>query len=186
MSLKERYKKEIAPELMKELGLKNIYAVPTLEKVVVNMGVGRFKDDKNYLESASKDLALISGQKPNIRKARKSISGFKLRAGEPVGLVVTLRGPRMWDFFEKLVNIVLPRLRDFRGISRRALDGSGNLNIGLSEHTVFPEIDPNRVDKLKGLEVTIVTTAKDDEEGFKLLSKLGTPFRQNQNQKTKN
>lgn len=177
MNLKERYKKKVAPELVKELGVSNIYAVPSLEKIVVNMGVGRFKDDKSYLGSAGEDLALITGQKPSIRKAKQSISGFKLRAGDPVGLAVTLRGQRMWDFFEKLVNVVLPRVRDFRGISEKALDGSGNLNVGFSEHTVFPEIDPNKVDKLKSLEVTIVTTAKDNEVGYKLLSKLGTPFK---------
>jgi len=147
-----------------------------IEKIVVSMGVGRFKDDPKYLESAANDLAIITGQKPAVRPAKKAIAGFKLKAGEPVGLVVTLRGKRMRAFFEKLIKIVLPRLRDFHGVSRKSFDGSGNYSLGIEEHTVFPEIDPNKVDKIKSLEVTIVTTAKTDEEGFKLLKELGMPF----------
>ncbi len=147
-----------------------------LEKIVVNMGVGKALGDSKYLESASNDLVVITGQKPAVRKAKKAIAGFKLRAGDPVGLMVTLRGRRMRDFFQKLVNIVLPRLRDFHGVSRESFDGSGNYSLGITEHTVFPEIDPNKVGKIKSLEVTIVTTAKTDEEGFELLEKLGMPF----------
>jgi large subunit ribosomal protein L5 len=147
-----------------------------LEKIIVNMGVGRFKDDKKYLESAADDLAIITGQRPATRVARKAIAGFKLRAGDPVGLVVTLRGKRADDFFKKLVCIVLPRLRDFHGVPRKAFDGSGNYTLGIEEHTVFSEIDPNKVDKIKGLEITIVTTAKTDEEGLQLLEDLGMPF----------
>jgi large subunit ribosomal protein L5 len=148
----------------------------TLEKIVVNMGVGKAADDPKYLEAASNDLAVIAGQKPAVRTAKKAVAGFKLRAGDPVGLMVTLRGRRMRDFFEKLVKIVLPRRRDFRGVSRRAFDGSGNYTLGIEEHIVFPEIDPNKVDKVKGLEITIVTSAKTDEEGLQLLEELGMPF----------
>lgn len=148
----------------------------TLEKIIVNMGVGRALDDPKYLESAMRDLAVITGQKPAVRKAKKAIAGFKLKAGDAVGLMVTLRGKRMRDFFEKLVKIVLPRLRDFRGVSRKSFDGSGNYSLGIEEHTVFPEIDSNKVEKIKGLEVTIVTTAKTDEEALGLLEKLGMPF----------
>ncbi len=147
-----------------------------LEKIVVNMGVGKALDDSKYLESASNDLVVITGQKPAVRKAKKAIAGFKLRAGDPIGLMVTLRGRRMRDFFQKLVNIVLPRLRDFHGVSRESFDGGGNYSLGITEHTVFPEIDPNKVGKIKSLEVTIVTTAKTDEEGLELLEKLGMPF----------
>ena len=148
----------------------------SLEKIVVSMGVGRALGDSKYLESAAEDLQVITGQKPAIRVAKKAIAGFKLRAGESVGLVVTLRGKRMWFFFEKLVHIVLPRLRDFHGVSRKSFDGGGNYSLGIEEHTVFPEIDPNKVGKIKGLEVTIVTTAKTDKEGVELLEKLGMPF----------
>ena len=148
----------------------------SLEKIVVSMGTGKQSDDSKYLESATNDLEVITGQKPAVRSAKKAIAAFKLRAGEPVGLMVTLRGKRMRDFFEKLVNIVLPRLRDFHGVSRKSFDGSGNYSLGIEEHTVFPEIDPNKVGRVKGLEVTIVTTAGTDEEGLKLLEKLGMPF----------
>lgn len=149
---------------------------PTLEKIIVSIGTGKQKDDSKYLESAAEDLQVITGQKAAVRAAKKAIAGFKLRAGEPVGLVVTLRGKRMKDFFEKLVNIVLPRLRDFHGVLRKSFDGRGNYSLGIEEHPVFPEIDPNKVGKIKSLEVTIVTTAKTDEEGFELLEKLGMPF----------
>ena len=147
-----------------------------LEKIVVNMGTGKYKDDPKYLESAAEDLQVITGQKAAVRMAKKAIAGFKLRAGDLAGLVVTLRGKRMRDFFEKLVNIVLPRLRDFHGVSKKSFDGRGNYNLGIEEHIVFPEIDPNKVGKIKGLEVTIVTTAETDEEGLKLLESLGMPF----------
>jgi len=147
-----------------------------LEKIVINMGVGKALDDPQYLESAANDLVVITGQKPAVRTAKKAVAGFKLKIGDPVGLMVTLRGKRMWDFFEKLIHIVLPRLRDFHGVSRRAFDGSGNYSLGIEEQTVFPEIDSNKVSKVKGLELTIVTTAKTDEGGLKLLEKLGMPF----------
>jgi large subunit ribosomal protein L5 len=150
-----------------------------LKKIVVNMGVGKHKEDPKYLESAAEDLAVITGQRPATRTAKKAVAGFKLKPDEPVGLMVTLRGKRMRDFFEKLVNIVLPRLRDFRGVSRDSFDGSGNYSLGIEEHTVFPEIDPNKVNKIKGLEVTIVTTAETNEEGMKLLEELGIPFEKN-------
>ncbi len=150
---------------------------PTLEKIVVSIGTGKQKDDAKYLESAAEDLQVITGQKPAIRAAKKAIAGFKLRAGDTVGLVVTLRGKRMWFFFEKLIHIVLPRLRDFHGVPRKSFDGRGNYSLGIEEHTVFPEIDPNKVGKIKGLEVTIVTTAKTDEEGLNLLEGLGVPFK---------
>lgn len=148
----------------------------SLEKIVVNMGVGKALEDPKYLESAMEDLAVITGQKPVSRSAKKAVSGFKVRAGDVVGLAVTLRGRRMEDFVKKLVGIVLPRLRDFRGLSHRSFDGHGNYSLGIPEHTVFPEIDPNKVSKIKSLEITIVTTAKNDEEGFKLLQTLGMPF----------
>ena len=147
-----------------------------LEKIVVNMGTGKYKDDSKYLEAAAEDLQVITGQKAAIRTAKKAIAGFKLRAGDPVGLMVTLRGKRMQDFFEKLVSIVLPRLRDFHGVSKKSFDGSGNYNLGIEEHAVFPEIDPNKVGKIKGLEVTIVTSSENDKEGLELLEKLGMPF----------
>jgi len=147
-----------------------------LEKIVVNMGVGKALDDPKYLESAANDIMVITGQKPAVRKAKKAVASFKLKAGDPIGLVVTLRGKRMWAFFEKLVNIVLPRLRDFHGVSRESFDGSGNYTLGIAEHTVFPEIDPNKVDRIKGLEVTLVTAAQTDSEGLKLLEELGMPF----------
>lgn len=148
----------------------------TLQKIVVNMGVGRAREDKDFLESARRDLALITGQKPAERPAKRAIAGFKVRAGELIGLTVTLRGERMWSFFRKLVGVILPRLRDFRGVSRRSFDGRGNYSLGITEHNVFPEIDPNKAGKIKSLEITIVTTAKDDESGFNLLKELGMPF----------
>lgn len=148
----------------------------TLKKIVVNMGIGSAKEDKDFLESAGKDLAEITGQKPSLRPAKRAIAGFKVRAGEIVGLTATLRGRRMWAFFQKLVQVVLPRLRDFRGVSRESFDGSGNYNLGITEHTVFPEIDPNKVERIKNLGITIVTTAKNDEEGYRLLQELGMPF----------
>jgi len=148
----------------------------SLEKIIVSMGTGKQKDDSKYLEAAAEDLRVITGQKPAIRAAKKAVAGFKLRAGEPVGLVVTLRGKRMQSFFEKLVHVVLPRLRDFHGVSRKSFDGGGNYSLGIEEHTVFPEIDPNKVGKIKGLEVTMVTTAETDEEGLELLKELGIPF----------
>jgi len=176
INLKEKYQKTIAPQIAKDLGLKNLLAAPKLEKIVVNMGLKEAMDDKKVLESASGDLAVITGQKPKIAKARRSIAGFKLRAGQPIGLVVTLRGQRMYDFLEKLIKIVLPRLRDFQGISLAGFDGQGNYSLGITEQIVFPEIDYAKVDKVRGLEITLVTKAKTDEVAKKLLVLLGLPF----------
>lgn len=178
MNLKEQYENEIKPQLQNELGLSNPMAVPNLQKIAVNMGVGSKKEDKEYIESARHDLESITGQKAALRSAKKSIAGFSVRKGQLVGLQVTLRGPRMWDFFEKFVKVDLPRIRDFRGISRKSFDKHGNISIGVTEHTVFPEIDPNKVDKIKPLGVVITTTARNDAEGYALLKALGFPFRE--------
>ncbi len=177
LRLKEKYYKEVVPALMKELGLQNVMEVPRIEKVVLNIGVGEGKDNAKALEAAARDLAIISGQKPVIRRARKSIAGFRLRKGQPIGVKVTLRGDRMWAFLDRLINIALPRVRDFRGISPHAFDGRGNYSLGFREQLVFPEIDYDKIDKVRGLQVTIVTTAETDEEAYKLLEKLGMPFR---------
>ncbi len=177
LRLKEKYYKEVVPALMKELGLKNIMEVPRIEKVVLNIGVGEGKENAKALEAAARDLAIISGQKPVIRRARKSIAGFRLRKGQPIGVKVTLRGDRMWAFLDRLINVALPRVRDFRGISPHAFDGRGNYSLGFREQLVFPEIDYDKIDKVRGLQVTIVTTAETDEEAYKLLEKLGMPFR---------
>ncbi len=174
--LKEKYKKEIVPVLTKDLGRSNILSLPRVVKVVVNFGIGRFKDDKGLIESTKKDITVICGQKPQVRHAKKAISNFKLRKGDIIGMSVTLRGDRMWAFLDKLFNIVLPRVRDFKGLSKKAFDGSGNYTIGLTEHTVFPEVNPNAVDKIKSLEVTIVTNAKNNNEGELLLLGLGLPL----------
>jgi large subunit ribosomal protein L5 len=176
INLKEKYQKMIAPQLAKDLGLKNILAVPQLEKIVVNIGLKEAMDDKKILEAASNDLAAITGQKPKITKARRSIAGFKLRAGQPIGLAVTLRGQRMYDFLEKLIKVVLPRLRDFQGVSLAGFDGRGNYSLGIPEQIVFPEIEHAKVDKIRGLEITLVTKAKTDAVAKKLLTLLGLPF----------
>lgn len=175
-SLQERFKKEIAVLLQKELGLKNAMAVPTLSKIVVNMGVKDAIADKKNLEKASIIMAAITGQKPKWASARKSISSFKLREGDKIGLVVTLRGRKMYDFFERLISVVLPRFRDFHGVGKESFDGKGNYTLGFTESTVFPEIDPGKVDKIQGFEVSIVTTATDDKSGFTLLKAMGMPF----------
>lgn len=177
LRLKEKYYREVVPALMKELGLKNVMEVPRIEKIVLNIGVGEGKDNAKALESAARDLAVISGQKPIIRRARKSVAGFRLRKGQPIGVKVTLRGDRMWAFLDRLINIALPRVRDFRGVSPNSFDGRGNYSLGLREQLVFPEIDYDQIDKVRGLQVTIVTTAETDEEAYKLLEKLGMPFR---------
>lgn len=182
MTLKQKFDTEIIKNLQKELKIRNPMAVPKPTKVVVNMGVGRFRDDARFIESCINDTALICGQKPHLKRAKKSIAGFKIRQGDKIGLSVTLRGRRMWDFLEKLICIALPRTRDFRGIAKTALDGQGNLTVGIKEHTSFPEIDPNKVDKVKSMEVTIVTSAKNDEEGYKLLEMLGMPFKKSKDQ----
>jgi len=175
--LKERYKKEIVPALMKSLGLENPMQVPRVSKVVVNIGVGEALDNAKALDAAVSDLMLITGQKPIITKARRSIAAFKLREGRQIGVKVTLRGERMWSFLDRLMNIALPRVRDFRGVSPDAFDGRGNYTLGLREQLVFPEIEYDKIDKLRGLEVSIVTTARNDEEGRQLLQMLGMPFK---------
>lgn len=175
-TLQKKFNEEIKKKLQQDLGIKNDMAIPRLSKIVLNMGVKDVLTDKKNLEKAAAALTQITGQKPGVTKARKSISSFKLRKGEKIGLRVTLRGKRMYDFFEKLANIVLPRLRDFHGVRRESFDGSGNYTLGFNEQTVFPEIDPAKIDKIQGLEITIVTTAKDNKEGFTLLQALGMPF----------
>jgi len=177
MSLKEEFREKTRRQLQKELGLKNPMAVPTLQKINVVMGIGSKRDDKAFVTEAQKDMAAICGQKPNTRPAKKSLAGFSVRQGQLVGLRVTLRGRRMWDFFEKFVKSTLPRMRDFRGISKKSMDKCGNISVGIPEHTVFAEIDPNKVDKIKPLGVVITTTARDDEYGYALLKALGFPFK---------
>ena len=175
--MKLRFRKEGVPALMKELGLKNPMQVPRLEKIVVNMGLGEALANNKILESAVDQLAAITGQKPVVTRARKSIANFKLREGQGIGAMVTLRGERMYEFLDRLISVALPRIRDFRGLSRRAFDGRGNFNIGLREQIMFPEINYDQVDKLRGLEVAIVTSARNDEEGYALLKQMGMPFR---------
>lgn len=177
MSLKIKYQTELSKQLKEKLGIKNLLAVPKLSKIVINMGVRDVLTDKGNLEKQAVVMAQISGQKPKVMKAKKSISTFKLREGDEIALMVTLRGSRMYDFFEKLVSIVLPRIRDFHGVKKESFDGRGNYTLGFSESTVFPEIDPSKIDKIQGLEVIIVTTAKNNEEGLTLLETLGMPFR---------
>ncbi|MBI2328584.1 MAG: 50S ribosomal protein L5 [Chloroflexi bacterium] len=175
LRLKEKYKQEVIPALM-EHGYKNIMQLPRLEKVVLNIGVGEAVQNAKALEAAERDLAAISGQHPVTTHAKKSIAAFKLRAGMPIGLKVTLRGERMYDFFDKLVNIILCRIREFQGVSRNSFDGRGNYTLAFKEQTVFPEIDYDKIDKARGLEVSIITTARTDEEGRRLLELLGMPF----------
>ncbi|OGC53978.1 50S ribosomal protein L5 [candidate division WWE3 bacterium RIFCSPHIGHO2_01_FULL_48_15] len=175
--LKEIYQKEIVPKLKDEIGKGSPYGVPTLVKIVLNCGVGREKDQRESLDKAKEELSRIAGQTPSFRLAKKAISSFSIREGDLVGLSLTLRGRKMWDFFEKLVKVVLPRTRDFAGISRKSFDGHGNLTVGIGEHTAFPEIDPHKVEKIRGLEITIVTNAGDDEKAYRVLKELGMPFR---------
>jgi len=175
-NLRERYQKEIKEKLQKEFGLDNIFTVPKVEKVVVNMGIGEATEDKKIVEKAKEDMIAITGQVPKVAKARLSIAGFKLREGDPIGLVVNLRGKRMYNFLEKLFTIIFPRLRDFRGVSKKGFDGRGNYNLGLREQIVFPEIDYAKIDKVRGLQITIVTSAKDDKQAERLLKELGMPF----------
>lgn len=175
--LEEKYLTEVVPQLKAGLGYDNIMQLPKLRKIVLSIGLGEATQEPKALEAAEKDLATISGQHPVTTRAKKSISAFKLRAGVPIGMMVTLRGKRMYDFFDKLVNVVLPRFRDFRGVSRDSFDGRGNYSLGMKEQIVFPEIDYDKVDKIRGLEVTIVTTAKNDDEGRTLLELMGMPFR---------
>jgi large subunit ribosomal protein L5 len=178
--MKERYTNEIAPALFKALDMENTMQVPRIEKVVVNIGVGEALDNAKALDAAVGDLTQITGQKPIIQKARKSIANFKLREGRAIGVKVTLRGERMWSFLDRLMNIALPRVRDFRGVSANSFDGRGNYTLGLREQLVFPEIEYDKIDKLRGLEVTIVTSARNDDEARLLLQMLGMPFRKDQ------
>ncbi len=175
-SLKKLYRQELVPKLMERFGYRNMMQVPKLRKIVLNMGLGEAIQNIKILDSAVEELALIAGQKPVVTRARKSIASFKLRAGMPIGCMVTLRGDRMYDFFTRLVNIALPRVRDFRGISAKAFDGRGNYSLGIKEHIIFPEIDYDKIDKIKGLNVAVVTTAETDEEGKELLGLMGMPF----------
>src|SRR5215469_4348894 len=177
--LLERYKNEIAPALREEFGLANVMQIPTLTKIVVNMGVGEAARDAKLIEGAVRDLTLITGQKPAVARARKSIAQFKLREGMPIGVHVTLRGRRMWEFCDRLLSLALPRIRDFRGLSDRQFDGRGNYTFGLTEQLMFHEINPDQVDRQRGMDVTLVTTATTDEQGRSLLRRLGFPFKEN-------
>jgi len=176
-ALKEKYRKEIVPALMKEFGFKNIMQVPNLKKMIVNIGVGEALDNPKALEAAAADLTKITGQKPVITKAKKSIANFKLREGRAIGAKVTLRGERMWSLFDRLVNIALPRVRDFRGVTEKSFDGRGNYTLGLREQLIFPEIEYDSIDKIRGMELTFVTSAPNDEQATALLKHLGMPFR---------
>jgi large subunit ribosomal protein L5 len=175
--LKEIYNEEIAPAIFEELSLENVMQIPRIEKVVVNVGVGEALDNPKALDEAVKDLSIITGQRPVVTKARKSIANFKLREGRAIGAKVTLRGDRMWAFLDRLINVALPRVRDFRGISPDSFDGRGNYTLGLREQLIFPEIDYDQVDKVRGMEITIVTSAENDDQARALLTKVGMPFR---------
>jgi large subunit ribosomal protein L5 len=175
--LKEKYKKEVIPALMKEFSLSNVMQAPKLEKIVLNIGLGEALDNPKALDAAAGDIMAITGQKPVIIKAKKSIANFKLREGRLIGAKVTLRGEKMWAFIDRLINIALPRLRDFRGVSRDSFDGRGNYTLGLQEQLIFPEIEYDKIDKVRGMEITIVTTAPNDEQSMAMLSMLGMPFR---------
>jgi large subunit ribosomal protein L5 len=176
--LLEHYRKEVVPKLSKEFGYRNVHQVPKLTKIVVNVGLGEATANPKLLEKAAEELAQITGQKAVIRKARKSIANFKLRAGQAVGCTVTLRRERMWEFFDRLVNVSLPRVRDFKGVSAKAFDGRGNFSLGIREQIIFPEIVFDKVDRVIGFNITVCTTARNDAEGRALLAQLGVPFRQ--------
>jgi large subunit ribosomal protein L5 len=176
--LKERYQKEVAPAIAKEFGISNPMAIPRVQKVVLNMGMGEAIANAKILDTAADELRAVTGQKPVITKAKKSIASFKLRQGMPIGVMVTLRGDRMYEFLDRLVSIALPRVRDFRGVSPKAFDGRGNYTIGVREQLIFPEIDFNKVEKLRGMNISIITTARNDEQARALLKGLGMPFRQ--------
>ena len=175
--LKDLYKSQIIPELRGEFGYKNPMAVPRMEKVIVSMGVGRATEDKKFLESAKKDLMMITGQMPAVCKAKKSVSNFKVRAGYETGLKVTIRGGRMYEFMDRLINLAIPRVRDFRGLNPNSFDGRGNYSMGLTEQSVFPEINPSQIEFQQGMNITFVTTANTDEEERKMLALFGMPFR---------
>jgi large subunit ribosomal protein L5 len=175
--LKDRYTNEVAPALKKEFGYKNVMAIPKIEKVVVNMGLGEATQNAKIVDTGADEVMRITGQKPVVTRAKKSIAQFKVRKGMPIGAMVTLRGERMWEFLDRLVSIALPRVRDFRGVSPRGFDGRGNFTLGLKDQLIFPEIDYMKVDKARGMNISVVTTAKTDEESRKLLQLLGMPFR---------
>lgn len=177
--LKDEYLKQVVPELQSRLGVKNAMQLPKLQKIVLSIGLGEAIQNAKALESAERDLATVSGQHPVITRAKKSVAAFKLRSGMPIGVMVTLRGKRMYDFFDRLVNVVLPRFRDFRGLSPDSFDGRGNYNLGITEQIVFPEIDYDKIDRVRGLQVTIITTAKRDSEARSLLELMGMPLRKN-------
>lgn len=177
--LKEKYNKEIAPALAKEFDIKNPMAVPKLEKIIINMGIGEAISNSKLLDTAIEELRTISGQQPVVTKAKKSIAAFKLREGMRIGTMVTLRGERMYEFLDRLISVALPRVRDFRGISPKSFDGRGNYTLGIKEQLIFPEIDFNKVDKTRGMNISIVTTAENDEQGRSLLKSVGMPFRKN-------
>jgi large subunit ribosomal protein L5 len=175
--VQSQYKERVAPQLKEKFKYENVHQIPKLEKIVLNMGLGEAIQNIKIIDSAVEELMLIAGQRPVVTRARKSIAAFKLRTGMPIGCMVTLRRERMYDFFNKLVNIALPRVRDFRGISPKAFDGAGNYSLGIKEHIIFPEIDYDKIDKIKGMNISIVTSAKNDEEGRELLTLMGMPFR---------
>jgi large subunit ribosomal protein L5 len=175
--LKERYEKEVVPALQKEFGYDNIMRVPQVHKLVLNIGMGEAIANAKAMDNAVRDVTDITGQRPVVTRAKRSIASFKLREGMAIGVMVTLRGQRMWDFLDKLVNVALPRLRDFQGVSPDSFDGRGNYTLGLKEQLVFPEVDYDKIDKVRGMEITVVTTARNDEEGRRLLQLLGMPFR---------
>lgn len=175
--LQSQYKERVAPQLKEKFKYENVHQIPRLEKIVLNMGLGEAIQNIKIIDSAVEELMLIAGQRPVVTRARKSIAAFKLRTGMPIGCMVTLRRGRMYDFFNKLVNVALPRVRDFRGISPKAFDGAGNYSLGIKEHIIFPEIDYDKIDKIKGMNISIVTSAESDEEGRELLTLMGMPFR---------
>ena len=178
-NVKRLYREKVAPELRKRFSYKNVMEIPKLEKIVVNMGVGEAITEAKVLEAGTKDLGIITGQRPAVTRSRKAIAGFKLRAGLPVGCMVTLRGDRMYEFFDRLVNAAIPRIRDFRGLSAKSFDGRGNYTFGVKEHIIFPEIDYDKILKVAGMDITIVTTAKTDEEARELITLLGMPLKKN-------
>ena len=177
--LKEKYNSELSGEIQKELNLSNINQIPTLEKIIINIGDGKAATDGRALESMVDELTAISGQKPVVKRAKKSIAGFKIREGMPIGTSVTIRGDRMWEFYDRFVQVVVPRIRDFRGFSAKSFDGKGNYSLGLNEQLVFPEVEYDKVRDIRGMNITICTTANDNNEGYVLLNSLGFPFREN-------
>ena len=177
--LKEKYNSELSGEIQKELNLSNINQIPTLEKIIINIGDGKAATDGRALESMVDELTAISGQKPVVKRAKKSIAGFKIREGMPIGTSVTVRGDRMWEFYDRFVQVVVPRIRDFRGFSTKSFDGKGNYSLGLNEQLVFPEVEYDKVRDIRGMNITICTTANDNNEGYVLLNSLGFPFREN-------